>query len=157
ERGAFEKHFLATPERHKKLRFGRAFKRYLSSQAQSPATAETGQFSGFWTRTRSAFSSPLGIAAFAILVIGIAFGFWRIFFHQSEVDKGLMALNAAYREQRPLESRISQFNYAPYVVTRGPGDEKLDRNELNRAELMLLEEINRNPTPTVRHALGRVF
>src|SRR5262245_10784073 len=32
ERLAFEKHFLVTPERHDKLKFGRAFKRHLSAQ-----------------------------------------------------------------------------------------------------------------------------
>jgi tetratricopeptide (TPR) repeat protein len=62
-----------------------------------------------------------------------------------------------YREQRPLESRISSLNYAPYVTTRGPGDERIDQNELRRAELTLLDALNKNPTPEVRHALGKVF
>jgi tetratricopeptide (TPR) repeat protein len=156
-RAAFENHFLATPERHDQLKFGRAFNRFLSSEAASSQahTVSSSSRSRGWSQTLS--SSPLRIGILAILVIGIAFGVWRIFFHQSEVDKGLVALNAAYREQRPLESRISSLNYAPYVTTRGPGDERIDQNELRRAELTLLDALNKNPTPEVRHALGKVF
>jgi hypothetical protein len=65
------------------------------------------------------FSSPLRIGVFAIIVVGIVFGVWRIFIHQSEVDKGLVALNAAYENGRPLESRISSLSYAPFSQTRG--------------------------------------
>src|SRR5687767_9309299 len=46
DRDAFERHFLATPERQAKLKFGRAFSRYLSSQpvvasAPQPETSQT--------------------------------------------------------------------------------------------------------------------
>ncbi len=157
DRAQFERHFLSTNNRREQLSFGRTLHRYLESNSAvaterkevKPTTAN------IWISSFS--SSPLRVAVFAILVIGIALGIWRIFFHQSEVDKGLLALNAAYRDRRPIESRISRFDYAPYVVTRGPGDEKLDQNELRRAELTLLDALKTNPTPTVHHALGKVY
>jgi CHAT domain-containing protein/Flp pilus assembly protein TadD len=157
QRVAFESHFLATPERQEKLRFGRSFKRYLSSQASSNLIPKTSSSPAPWAWTRTVFSSPLRIAVVAIIAVGVALGIWRVFFYHWEVDRALLALNAAYREQRPIESRISDFNYAPYVTTRGPGDEKIDQNELALAELTLRAELKKNATPSVRHALGKVF
>ncbi len=171
ERTAFEQYFLITPERHDKLKFGRAFNRYLSSRSVPMVTPHNipGDAAGVapdrlaesatgpWAWTQNLLSSPLRIGICAIIVVGIAFGIWRVFVHQSEVDKGLLALNAAYREQRPLEARISQLDYAPYLTTRGPGSEKIDQNELRLAELTLLDGLNKSPTPPVHHALGRVY
>src|SRR5437667_4006190 len=136
ERRLFEKNFLADPESRNKLRLGRALDRHLSDQTLRPESKSSEHLLLPWTA--KLFSSPLRIAAFALIIAAVAFGACRIFCHKSEVDKGLLALNAAYREQRPVEARISQFNYAPYVVTRGPGDEKIDQNQLRLAELTLL-------------------
>src|SRR5947209_9312033 len=154
ERRLFEKNFLADPESRNKLRLGRALDRHLSSQPLRVERKSSERPLLPWTARL--FSSPLRIAAFALIIAAVALGAWRIFFHQSEVDKGLLALNAAYREQRPVEARISQLDYAPYVVTRGPSDERIDQNELRRAELTLLDVLNKNPTPAVHHALGEV-
>ncbi len=157
DRAAFQEHFLSTAERHDQLRFSRAFHKLLSRtkpvaapQTVTPTPAPTRQ-----TRRPSWVSWRM--AVFAILLVGVALGIWRIFFHQSDVDKGLLALNAAYRQQRPLESRISQFDYAPFASTRGPGGEQLDQNELRRAELTLLDALNKHPGPSVFHALGKVY
>src|SRR2546422_871276 len=155
ERRLFEKNFLADPESRHKLRLGRALDRHLSAQPSKFALESSKPFALPWAA--QVFSSPLRIAAFALIIAAVVIGAWRIFFHQSEVDKGLLALNAAYREQRPIESRISQLNYAPYVTTRGPGDERIDQSQLRLAELTLLEASTKNPTPPVHHALGKVY
>lgn len=157
ERASFETHFLATSERHEKLRFGQAFNKYLSSQAASSAVRELKPSRGQWAWTQTFFSSPLRIAACALVVLGIALGIWSVFFRQSDVDKGLLALNAAYRDQRPIEARISAFNYAPYLTTRGPGTERVNESDLRRAELTLLDALNKKPTPAAHHALGEVY
>src|SRR6185437_8428437 len=79
-------------------------------------------------------------------------------FRQSDVDKGLIALNAAYREERSIEARISNLDYAPFSIKRsGQTTEKVNANELSRAELTLLEALKKNPTPAVHHGLGRVY
>ncbi len=155
----FEQHFLAHLERQQKLRFGRAFNRYLSSQASPSAVSElpANPLPVHRGWAQNFLSSPVKLAVFAIIIAAAALGLWRIFLYQSEVDKGLLALNAAYRDQRPLESRITSLNYAPYLVTRGPADEKIDLNELRRAELTLLDALNKNPTPAVHHALGNLY
>lgn len=158
ERAAFENHFLATPERHDKLKFGKAFNRYLSSQTTAAPARQlsSSPASRGWTRTL--FSSPLRIGVLAIVVVGIVFGVWPIFFHQSEVDKGLVALNAAYREQRPVESRISSLSYAPFPQTRGPGSEaRVDSLARDRAELTLNNAVNERGGAAAHHALGDVY
>src|SRR6185369_12724752 len=38
-----------------------------------------------------------------------------------------------------------------------PADERIDRNELSRAELTLLNELKKSPNPAVHHALGKVY
>src|SRR5882762_4306650 len=84
DRGAFERHFLATPERQEKLKFGRSFNRYLSSQAPAPVRQRKPPHP--WAWTQDLFSTPLRIAACAIVLLALAVGLWRVFFYQSEVD-----------------------------------------------------------------------
>ncbi len=153
---AFETQFLSTPERYNQLKFGRIFQTFLlqNKPIAAPEFMRAPKRSGWM---QFPFSSPWRLAAVAIVIVGIALGTWQLFFRQSEVDKGLIALNAAYREQRPTESRISNFDYAPFIVTRGSEAGKADENELRRAELTLLDALTHNPTPTAYHALGKVY
>jgi CHAT domain-containing protein/Tfp pilus assembly protein PilF len=153
----FEKNFLTTPERLQKLRFARALRRYAtanpleaSTQVATP-TPQTRNWQQF-------FSNPyIRSAAFASLLVFAAFGVWRIFIFQSDVDKGLLALNAAYRDQRPLEARITQLNYAPFLRTRSPGQDNANEAQRQLAEYTLLDARNKTPTPTAYHALGNVY
>ncbi|MDX6289476.1 MAG: hypothetical protein QOH42_1275, partial [Blastocatellia bacterium] len=139
-----EEHFFKSTQRRDKLKFALALKK-----RKFEVDADVGKTT--W------FKPYLAIAASLVLLAIGGFSAWRIVFHQSEVDKGLLALNAAYREQRPLESRISRLDYAPYSATRGVGNEKVDQNELSRAELWLQEALKKNPTPAVHHGLGNLY
>src|SRR6185369_3245476 len=155
-RAHFEEHFLAAPERIEQLRFASTFDRYVESKTvgstskSKSAPARQGWIHNF-------YSSPARVAVFAVVLVVIALAAWQLFFRQSQVDKGLLALNAAYREQRPTEARISNFDYAPFVVTRGPAEDKVNQNELRRAELTLLDALNENPSGAAHHALGKVY
>jgi len=155
-RSRFEKNFLVTPERFEQVKFARAFDRYVSAHTASPSrTSETAHFSQRWFHLSSSSARAI-VFAVALLVIGI--GAWQFFYRQSDVERGLIALNAAYREERPLEARISNLDYAPFPTKRaGAATEKVDQNELNRAELTLLEALKKNSSPPVHHALGQVF
>src|SRR5882724_9278922 len=141
ERANFETHFLATPERREKLKFGRAFDRFLTSQVSEAPARKLSPSRTQWGWAQAFFSSPLRVAVLALVVLGIVVGGWRIFFHQSDVDKGLLALNSAYREQRPLEARISSFSYAPFSQTRG-GPDRVDSLARTRAEAILSNALN---------------
>ena len=51
-----------------------------------------------------------GVIAFVVLaVMGLII--WRLAFYQSDLEKGLSALNQAYRLERPVEARISTLDY----------------------------------------------
>ena len=98
------------------------------------------------------------MAAAAVIVLGLALGIWRVFFYQSEVAKGMAALAKAYRAERPVEARISGLNYAPLNNTRGAEQPKVDDLSLNRAELILLDEVTGHPnSAAAHHALGRFY
>src|SRR5882672_4863746 len=160
DRGKFADHFLATPEGKQSRRFAEALERYKRDQKKQVIEPDP---PSLLSRLRSAFvrvslsPSPLAMAAIVLVIAALGFAVWRGFLYQSEVDKGLLALNAAYREQRPVEARITRLDYAPFVTTRGPGTVKFNQAELRRAELTLLEALHRNPTPAVHHALGKVY
>lgn len=155
-RKAFEEKFLATPDRTEHLRFAKAVNRNLVKPIQTPSP------DGWFTRPigwlqQYVVTRPVLVAVGVLLLVGPLFGIWRFYLRESEVDRSLIALNAAYSQQRPTESRITQFNYAPFPAMRGPDTKNVNEAERQRAELILLEAQNKNPTPAVRHALGRVY
>ena len=139
-----EEYFFRSPERKRKLKFALALKQRQSELALAGK------------KRKHSYAPYLAIAATLLLVIG-SFYVWRVLNSNRDVDKGLAALQSAFRAERPLESRISRFDYAPYIVTRGPGENKVDQNELSRAELTLLEALKNRPTAAAHHALGKVF
>jgi CHAT domain-containing protein len=159
----FESNFLATGERKEKLRFAKALKKYATMHASNDLQRETETARTVPARAAAQswwqfFStSPWAVAAVAAVVLLAGLGVWRIYFYQSEVDKGILALNAAYREQRPLEARITQLNYAPYVTTRGDQPTRVNARELERAERILLDALHDQPGASAFHALGKFY
>jgi CHAT domain-containing protein len=137
-----EQYFFKSTERQQKLKFALALK---ARKSESGADSKR-----LW------FMPYLAIAASLVIAAG-GFYVWRMQSNDSELNKGLAALQSAYREQRPFEARISRLNYAPYSITRGPGTDKIDQDELRRAELTFLDAVKKNPTPAVHHGLGKVF
>lgn len=107
ERAQIERHFLQSPERRDKLRFARALKRRASER-------KTRQ-----SQPRRPITFYLPIAASLLLVSGLGVVIWLTFFSHSDVDKGLVALRAAYGERRPFEARISDFPYVREPQLRG--------------------------------------
>lgn len=156
ERQWLEQNLLASPEGKRKHRFAVAFKRVVTpTPAPFVETSEPRPVRMSWWH-KPFFTSPMALVAAVLVVAGLSFVVWRGFFYQSDVDKGLIALNAAYREQRPLEARITQLNYAPYVTTRG---EIVRANSLerDRAERILLDAVRDHPSTASRHALGKFY
>jgi len=157
ERQWLEQNLLTSSEGKRKHRFAVAFKKVVTpTPAPFVGTSASQPLPISWWQ-KPFFTSPMALVAAVLVIAGLSFVVWRGFLYQSDVDKGLIAFNAAYREQRPVEARITQLNYAPFVTTRGPGTAKFNESELRRAELTLLDALNKNPTPAVHHALGRVY
>jgi CHAT domain-containing protein/tetratricopeptide (TPR) repeat protein len=105
---------------------------------------------------RNSFSLKLAIAASLLLIAALGFAFWKFGFSQAGTAKGLRALHSAYRKHRPLESRISSFDYAPFSTT-DPSRSEVDEAELHRAERILLETRDKEPATEVQHARGQLY
>lgn len=107
-----------------------------------------------WWRRRE-LDPYFKLAAAAVIVIGLAVGIWQIL-SPSDVSKGSKTLAYAYRDQRPVEARISGFNYAPAATTLGPY-EKVDRAARTLAATLLLDAVIKHPDAETHHAAGRLF
>lgn len=151
ERERFETYFLSTPRRRRKLMFVRRMSKF-AGVAVVPAPAPQ---PSPWIN--SLFTPRWRIAALAVLVVLAGAGIWRAFFVQSDVHKGLRALNDAYRSRRPVEPRITGFEYAPWSVTRNGSQPEIDTTSRDRAERLLLDAAHDRPGPDAEHALGRLY
>jgi CHAT domain-containing protein len=184
DRAGFEASFLSTPEGRKQVTYARALSEYVKDPspsskvrvrigeervaeeltaprpsaegpgAQGPSKESKASRQAWWPRQELVPYLRLAVAAVVVLSVGL--GIWRLFFYQSEVSKGTAALAYAYRDQRPLEARISGFNYARVSTTRG-GDENVDRVALNRASGILHDAEFEHPGPASHYALGRLY
>ena len=87
-----------------------------------------------------------------ILLIAFTGAFaWQIFFSQTDLDKGLAALNATYRVARPLEARLAGFGYLPYEQ----GKASFDERKWKLAEEFLFTRTKHLNTPAAWHARGK--
>lgn len=155
ERARFERDFLASPERKRKLAAGQAIRRYLKSTSELPPKPSRFAQSIKWVR-KPFFSAPILVAAGLLIIVGLGLAVWRIGFYQSDVDKGLIALNAAYSQRRPLEARITQLKYAPFTNTRGQ-PQPVNSNERDFAERYLMDAVRDHPGAGSYHALGKFY
>jgi CHAT domain-containing protein/Tfp pilus assembly protein PilF len=158
ERQNFESHFLLSTEHQRKLGFARALRKYVviaAAEEKRSAQNSRAYQPTLWSRL---FSSPyIRVTAALLIMLSIGFVIWKAFFYQSETRKGLIALERAYNGQRPVEARITNFGYAPLVITRGGEQARIDYNSLKQAERILLDAAQDDPGPASHHALGLLY
>lgn len=152
----FEQNYLITAERNNKLQFLKTLKDFAKkSEAHTEITKIP---TGFFESVKKWFSFrgfALGFGSLAlILTLSISGYFvWRNYYSQSEV---LIALNKYQKSERPIESRISGFNYAPKNEgSRGITQDKND--DLDFAELSARSLVRQNGSAENIHELGRVY
>jgi len=151
EREKFENCFLSSEENRQKVKFARALRKYVNEAENSPKTEKK---PNFFKSLKAFFSAPVPIAFTFLIIAGIGgFFIWKNYSKDSEV---LVALNKAYKTERPIESRISDFNYAPLKNTRGE-DDKSDKTALYLARYAAAKAIEENQSAENYHMLGRVF
>jgi CHAT domain-containing protein len=169
ERQQFEKYFLTTPRRRRKLMMVEGLReraavkdpRAIVEGPREQTTLATKESKvgmikepTWWTRL---FQPRWKIAAFASLILIAGLGVWRAFFYESPVERGLVALNMAYKQQRPLESRVTGMSYAPYSGKRGGEPKNVDYRARDLSQSLLLGAASDNPNPSSLHALGRFY
>src|SRR5215813_5001244 len=158
-REKFEKHTLLMPEIPRKVRIREAIDGFASLSSQSEARRNAAKFSlHFPSFIRKLRWQP--IAGLAVIVISLGIGAYWLLVSQSELRKGMTALNEAFSQERPLEPRISALKHAPYSVKRGSemapliGQRKL---ALDRAARIFLDLVSEKAGPTAYHAAGRYY
>ncbi len=171
DRTRFETCFLSTIERHEKFRLARTLNRYANTKSvvdSKPTKSELQIVRNQDTEPASRLSPRLAFWArrpaiayigFAILVLFLAAGvlIWRSYSRRSEIERGLLALNEAYREQRPGEARITGLAYAPPPSTRGNASDKFNYTARDRAERLLQDAANEQRSAPALHALGLLY
>ena len=150
ERASFQKYFLAHETRRRKLQASEALNRHLEKISPKPTPTKFEFFTSFFLSPSFAVAaSSIGVAVVGVVV-------WYSLFTQSNLQKGLLALNDAYRQERPVEARVADLTYAPYSVTRGEPT-KVNTLERSRAESLLGEAFSENPNADTHHALGQLY
>jgi len=140
DRQRFETYFLATPARREQYRIHKA----LMSAIKPPP------------RQNPPLWKYMVIAASAVAVIIVAVVVWRIIPRSNDVDQGMVALNKAFRAERPIEGRISGLDYAEYRTTRGGQPSNIDSDSLNLAIEHFKSAMAKEPGPA-HQGLGRIY
>lgn len=154
ERASFEKYFLAHETRQRKLQAGEALKRHFHKVSPNPIPSAPSSNLGFFGSFLRSPSFAVAVSIIGVAVIGVVG--WYALFSESNLQKGRLALNEAYRQERPVEARISEQAYAPFSPTRG-GPDKVNKLEQSRAERLLSEAFSESANADTHHALGRMF
>ncbi len=96
------------------------------------------------------------MACIGLLVLGLSafFQFQRISKSQPE---SLIALNKAFKNQRPVEARITDFDYAPLKNERGNNNESFDKTNFDLAKMLALKDASENRSAENLYALGRIY
>jgi hypothetical protein len=147
------------PERRFKLRVAVALReKALAAHAAEAAEAkelkravESDAAPSFFTSVKAFFGRPLYAGAFAALVVAALAG--SVYLFRDGQGDELAELRAVYGRERPNETRVSGFDYAPLAQLRGGPDER-DGRDGRRLENSFLDAAEKRPGAPTRHALG---
>ncbi len=160
----FERNFLISSERREKLRAAYIFKNSTEAAEKEPIPNEApGHVASIYKKLvrkpdmRSFdWRWAIPLLALVLVAIGLAPMARRLFF-TSHVDQAVAALKRAYAQERPIESRLSGFNHAPWVVRRGDEEPSANFTLRDEAARTLLREVNNRPSARAQQALGNMY
>ena len=137
-------YFFAAEERREKLRFALALKNRKAAKNE------------FHDQRKRPWMWYMATAASILVVIGIGFFVWQARRPQTDLNEGLVALQDAFHEERPIEGRLSDFGYVPLPNQRG-ASEKVDHVKRDLASTLLLKSVRDKPTAASHHALAKYY
>jgi tetratricopeptide (TPR) repeat protein len=144
---SFRATLAGNPERLIKLEITEALrKKALAANAKAAQKAPS-----FLASLGAFFSRPKFAVAFAALLIAVLAS--TVYFVAGGRPDELAELREVYRQERPTETRISDFDYAPLTQLRGAPQEREGRR-LRRIENDLIERTEKSPNEETHHALG---
>src|SRR5262249_34824009 len=106
ERERVESHFLSAPDRKRKLEMAKRLTNYASN-AEVASVVKPAVRPEQLEWIRALFASWWKAATLALILVAVGLVTWRIIFNKPPVNEALVALNQAYRDNRPVESRIT--------------------------------------------------
>jgi tetratricopeptide (TPR) repeat protein len=142
---SFEKTLENNKERRLKVQVTQALKEKVSVKTLEEKTTIFDSIKAF-------FRSPIYAGGFALLLIAALIG--TVFLIRSPKNDELAELRNIYAKERPIEPRISGFDYAPMNITRGENKDDANKNKLEEIKLERLKAVNSNPNAENYHALG---
>ena len=144
ERDQAERYFFKSASRREKLKFAAALKKRKADLVRERERA----------RARTPY---LRAAAIAFIAVGVGAVGLKTYFSGPSLSQGLNALHNAYRDERPLESRISGFKYAPMADQRTGAVPKFDSTQKELATTIILGKDQTSAGADVHHAIGQYF
>jgi CHAT domain-containing protein len=159
EKECFEKFFLTTDERYKKVKFAESLRKFIDQQKKSEPTPKPDlEKERVWSLKILITRPAWAIALSLILVGGISLIVWNFAFRSRENQEIIASLNQAYQKERPFESRISAFEYAPPNNQRGLSDKsKVDPISVEFARNEAVKAARNNPSADNFYLLGKVY
>lgn len=165
ERAAFENHFLISEERREKTDTVRLLRKYTleekaAKELEEKAAKEEEEREAAEKRkraTRRTYWSLLPIAAaiLGIILIG-GYIYSKIYLFTPPQQQAMAFLNKAFKKGRPLQARISDFEYAPYNSIRD-GEVPALGIDFDRAKSAARGQMDDKPSPENLHQLARVY
>jgi len=144
---SFQATLAGDPERRFKLELTQA----LREKALAKNVKVREDRPSFFASLKAFFRQPKYVAAFAVLLVAVLVS--AIYLTRRNNTDELAELRAIYQQERPTETRISEFGYAPLAQLRG-APEARERNRLRRIENSLIEATEKSPNAQTRHSLG---
>lgn len=144
---SFRATLAGDPERRFKLELTQALRE--KSLAKNVRVLEDKP--SFFASLKAFFRQPKYVGVFAVLLIALLGS--AIYLSRRNNPDELAELRSMYRQERPTETRISEFGYAPLAQLRG-APEPGEKNRLRRIEISLIEATEKSPNAQTHHALG---
>jgi CHAT domain-containing protein/Tfp pilus assembly protein PilF len=144
---SFKATLAGDPERRFKLELTQALRE--KALAQNVKVLE--DTPSFFASLKAFFRQPKYVGAFAVLLIAVLVS--AIYLTRRSNPNELAELRAIYQRERPTETRISEFGYAPLAQLRGASEAR-EKNRLRRIENDLIEATEKTPNAPTHHALG---
>jgi tetratricopeptide (TPR) repeat protein len=144
---SFRATLAGNPERRFKLELTQA----LREKALARNVKVTEDNPSFFASLKAFFRQPKYAAAFALLLVAALASVIYLAGRRSPDE--LAELRTVYSQERPTETRISEFGYAPLPQLRG-GPEAREKNRLRRIENSLIEATEKTPNARTHHSLG---
>ncbi len=149
-------YFFRSDVRKEQLRFAIALKERQPSAAVAAGSTSTVTAVTAMPPPKRSATAYLAIAAIFVVALGVGFTIWRAIYSRSDLDRGLVAFNAAYDEERPVEPRLSSLKYAPLPNQRG-GNARVNYVQRDLAATLLLKAVAEKPSAASHNALGQYY